>query len=212
MRSAVFACFCLMALVASGGLSRGAVVIRITNDPSVGAGQTLWEFSGSSTYVRGTADGLISGAADLGLIKEWKGASGTTSDYVSNFYNNYTTALVSGSVLVSVAKSPSNVIVDNIDGIHVDHDDSGDDFGISLALADITLNDGDVVSWSGSAVFNVDFTKLNQGTYTLNNYDNTGTLALTIKVENVPEPATAVVGLSLMGSAWVVRRVRKRTR
>lgn len=89
----------------------------------------------------------------------------------------------------------------------IDHDNSGDDFGISLVAADIPLAHNDVVSWSGSGVFAVDINSLNRNSYTFSNYGDTGTLELALSVQAVPEPHSfALAALAAVGVA--IRRRR----
>lgn len=203
----------LAAVVAFGLLgsvpARGALVIDISRHSD---GFTIWHFSGSANYVESTPGGKFAGGA-LNLIEEWKG-SGAASDFVSTGgYNNYVVAPTSGSVSLSVATTGIGVQTDLIDGIHVDHDTTGDDFGVSLSASDIVLANNDLVSWSGSAVFAVDINKLNSGNFTFQNYGESlitggnpfGTLPLQINVSTVPEPASIGL-LTAAAVGWVARR------
>jgi hypothetical protein len=202
----------LVAWMLSSSLCYGALMIRVTNHPSLASGQTLWTFSGSTTYARVNSDAVIAGGALAG-IREWKGA-GAVADYVvAGAYNNYTTSLVSGSVDISVIRGISSIVSNNLDGLHIDHDSSGDDFGVSLnSLTDIILQDQDILAMSGSAVFAVDFAKLNQGTFQFSDYDDplAGTLPMTLVVQAVPEPTSAMVGLGLLAASGGIRRLRRR--
>ncbi len=202
----------LMAWILSSSICYGALVIRVTEDPGLPAGQTRWTFSGSTTYTRVNSDAVIAGGSSA-AIREWKGAGAVADFVVSGAYNNYLASQVSGSIDVSVIRGISSIISDNIDGLHIDHDSSGDDFGISLTtLTDIVLQDQDVLSLSGSAVFDVDFAKLNQGTFQFVDYDDplAGSLPITLMVEAVPEPSSALVGLGLMAATGGIRRLRRR--
>ena len=119
---------------------------------------------------------------------------------------------------ISIANT-IGVQTDAIDGIHVDHDSSGDDFGVSLTAGDILLANNDLVSWSGSAVFAVDINQLNSGNFTFQNYGESviaagnpfGTLPLQINVSTVPEPASIGL-LTAAAVGWVARRRRRRSR
>ncbi len=178
------------------------------------AGFTLWQFTGASTYLESSPGGTLSGSI-LSSIIEWKGGA-LTADYVpSASYNNYTTALESGSVSLSVTPSGGSATTDFVDGLHVDHDNSGDDFGISLLTADIPLAHNDLVAWTGSAVFAVDLTKLNPGSFTFTNYGDGGlpvgspfgTLDLALTVQAIPEPSA--LGLSALALAAFTARRRR---
>ena len=195
--------------------ARGALVIDIFRHSD---GLTIWHFSGSATYSELFPGGKFAGGA-LNLIEEWKG-SGAASDFVSTGgYNNHVVAPTSGSVSLSIATSGIDVQTDAIDGIHVDHDSSGDDFGVSLTASDILLANNDLVSWSGSAVFAVDINRLNSGSFTFQNYGESliaagnpfGTLPLQINVSTVPEPASIGL-LTAAAVGWVARRRRRRSR
>jgi hypothetical protein len=179
------------------------LVITVTNDPTLPVGQTRWTFSGSTTYTRVNTDGVIAGGL-LADIREWKGAGAAANYVVDGTYNNYVTGLVSGSIDVSVVRGISS---------NIDHDSSGDDFGISLtSLTDIVLQDQDILGLSGSAVFAVDFAKLNQGTFQFTNYDDplAGYLPITLVVQAVPEPSSALLGLGLIAATGSFRRLRRR--
>jgi hypothetical protein len=195
--------------------ARGALVIDISRHSD---GFTIWDFSGSATYSELFPGGKFAGGA-LNLIEEWKG-SGAASDFVgSGGYNNYVVAPTSGSVSLSVATAGFGVQTDAIDGIHVDHDTTGDDFGVSLTGSDILLANNDIVSWSGSAVFAVDINRLNSGNFTFQNYGESviaagnpfGTLPLQINVSTVPEPASIGL-LTAAAVGWVARRRRRSSR
>lgn len=208
----------LIVVVAFGLLgsvpARGALVIDISRHSD---GLTIWHFSGSATYSELFPGGKFAGGG-LNLIEEWKGSH--ASDFVSTGgYNNHVVAPTSGSVSLSIATSGIGVQTDAIDGIHVDHDSSGDDFGVSLTAGDILLANNDLVSWSGSAVFAVDINRLNSGNFTFQNYGESliaagnpfGTLPLQINVSTVPEPASIGL-LTAAAVGWVARRRRRRSR
>lgn len=193
--------------------ARGALVIDISRHSD---GFTTWNFSGSASYSELFPGGKFAGGA-LTLIEEWKG-SGAASDFVSTGgYNNHVVAPTSGSVSLSVTNTTLGVQTDLIDGIHVDHDTTGDDFGVSLTASDILLANNDLVSWSGSAVFAVDINRLNSGNFTFQNYGESlvaagnpfGTLPLQINVSTVPEPASIGL-LTAVAVGWVARRRRSR--
>lgn len=210
LRSRIFAS--LIAWLLSSSLCSAALVITVTNDPTLPVGQTRWTFSGSTTYTRVNTDGVIAGGL-LADIREWKGAGAAANYVVDGTYNNYVTGLVSGSIDVSVVRGISSISSSNLDGLHIDHDSSGDDFGISLtSLTDIVLQDQDILGLSGSAVFAVDFAKLNQGTFQFANYDDplAGFLPITLVVQAVPEPSSALVGLGLIAATGSIRRLRRR--
>jgi len=192
---------------------QGALVIRVQDGPGLSPGQTRWTFSGSTTYSKVAADGILAGGPSS-AIREWKGAAAASDYVVSGGYNNYLATLVSGSVDVAVTQGISTIISSNIDGLHIDHDSSGDDFGISLtSLSDLVMQDGAILSLSGSAVFDVDFAKLNQGVFNFSDYDDplAGYLPITMVVQAVPEPASSLVGLGLMVAAYGTKRLRRKS-
>jgi hypothetical protein len=108
--------------------------------------------------------------------------------------------------------------IGSIGYLHIDHDDSGDDFGVGLFGDDIPLLGGDVVAWSGSAVFDVDINKLNPGAFSFSNYGGSqavagqiyGTLPLTLNV-SVPEvdPASLSAVLGLVVGVLAIRERRR---
>jgi hypothetical protein len=168
--------------------AHAALTVKVTPGPS--AGQSIWTFSGSSTYTELTPGGKFAGG-DPGVIEEWKGDGG--SDYVkAGTYNNYTPVLDTGSIGITVTPQLGSPMSGSIDGLHIDHDNSGDDFGVSLLGADIPLSDGATVSWSGSGTFPVDFANLNVGIFQFTNYGEVtagqpyGTLPVTI--DSAPGP------------------------
>lgn len=202
------------ALLASS--SDAGLVVTVTRDST--PGQTLWAFSGSSIYTQLAPGGKFAAAGTSPtLIEEWKGGA-TGSDYVvAGQYNNFTTTLISGAIGLTV-NTPGNTYVGSVGYLHIDHDDSGDDFGVGLFGDDIPLLNGDVVTWSGSAVFAVDFTKLNPGSFLFSNYGGSqavsgttfGTMPLTLNV-GIPEldPASLSAVLGLVVGVLAIRERRR---
>jgi hypothetical protein len=143
--------------------------LTVTVSPGAPSGQSVWTFSGSSIYNQQNPGGKFA-AGGLALIQEWKGDSG--SDYVkTGAYNNHVADLSSGSIDIVVTPLSGSPLSGNIDGLHIDHDTSGDDFGVSLlGTVDIPLAAGDTVSWSGSGIFPVDLAKLNLGSFLFSKY------------------------------------------
>jgi hypothetical protein len=206
-------CIFALAMVALSAASASAD-LTVTVTPDSTTGQTLWTFSGTSTYAE-TAPGGKFAAGDVLNIEEWKGGAG--SDYVvTGSYNNYTTGLISGGITLTVTTggTPSS---GSITSMHIDHDTTGDDFGVGLlGTTDIPLTNGDLISWSGSGVFAVDLSGLNLGTFAFSSYGGSqavsglyGTLPLTLNV--VPEPATCIMALAgLACGGYTMFRRRKR--
>ncbi|WP_295430951.1 PEP-CTERM sorting domain-containing protein [uncultured Thiodictyon sp.] len=208
----------LIALTAFGMASVAQANLMIDVYEYSTPGQSRWVFSGSAQYSQSAPGGKFAGD-DLVLIEEWKGV-GSGSDYVktgTEGYNNERAPLISGSVTLSVTPSGGSITQGFIDGLHIDHDTTGDDFGVSLAAEDIALSADALVSWSGEAIFNIDINKLNRGTFSFLNYGEQplpaepgqkyGSLPLTLEV---PEPGTAV--LLMLGVTGLVRlTVRRRT-
>lgn len=200
----------LAALVASPTLA--GLVVTVTRDAT--PGQTLWQFSGSSTYTQIAAGGKFAGGPVLD--QEWKGSA--SSDYVvANAYGNYTTSRISGAIGLSVKTGGSETTA-AINWLHIDHESSGDDFGVGVLGDDLPLLNGDIVSWVGSAVFAVDITKLNPGVFSFLNYGSSqagsgtiyGTLPMTLNVaipEIDPSSLSAVVAL-VVGTLSLVERRR----
>lgn len=199
MKRTLFTQFVTLAALGLASAAQANLVIDIYQDAD--PGRTLWVFSGSAQYSETNPGGVFAGG-DLASIVEWKGVT-PESDYVTSFYNNYTTSLISGSVAVSVTPSGGSAILGAIDGLHVDHDTTGDDFGISLAGSDIPLSNNALVAWSGSAVFQVDHSKLNRGSFSFQNYGDSAYGILPLTLEVVPEPGTAA--LLILGVAGLVR-------
>ena len=190
-----------VALAALGMASAAQANLVIDIYPHGDPERTLWVFSGSAQYTQTNPGGVIAGG-DPASIVEWKGTT-PDSDYVTSFYNNYITSVIGSSVTISVTSSGGSAIQGTIDALHVDHDTTGDDFGVSLAGSDIALSNDALVTWTGSAVFQVDYSKLNRGSFSFQTYGDPayGTLPLTIEV--VPEPGTAA--LLMLGVAGLVR-------
>lgn len=209
MQRTLFTQFVALTALGMASTAQANLVINIYQDGD--PGRTLWVFSGSAQYSETNPGGKFAGG-DLASIVEWKGVT-PESDYVTSFYNNYTSALITGSVAISVTPSGGSAILGAIDGLHVDHDTSGDDFGVSLAGSDIPLSNNALVTWSGSAVFPVDYSRLNRGSFPFQTYGDTsyGTLPLTLAV--VPEPGTAallMIGVAgLVGAATRGRRAKR---
>lgn len=185
---------------------------------SAPAGSTEWTFAGSSTYTQLNPGGSFAVVPPLTAIVEWKGDS--LSDYVkTGAYDNYTPTLTSGLISLTVTPVSGPAKSGTITALHIDHDGSGDDFGIGLAGLStspantaIPLNSNDVVSWSGSGIFAVDFVNLNIGSFLFNRYgDSTlsrfGDLPITITVQEAPGPLPVLAcGVALSFS----RKLRKR--
>ncbi|MEB3200556.1 MAG: hypothetical protein VKK62_08535 [Synechococcaceae cyanobacterium] len=189
--------------------------MKVTPIPSQ-PGNTLWTFSGTSTYSELAPGGRFAGGA-LSNIIEWKGDS--ASDYVkSGTYNNYTTSLLSGLISLTVTPQAGGPLQGSIAGLHVDHDNSGDDFGTGLSGADIPLMNGDLVSWSGSGVFAVDIANLIAGSYLFNNYGETlqgspfGSLPLNLVVSTTPAVPAPLPVLGSAAAFACSRRLRRRIR
>ena len=190
----------------------------IVKQGSAPAGFTKWTFTGSSTYTQLNPGGSFAVVPPLSAIVEWKGDS--LSDYVkTGAYDNYTPTLASGLVTISVAPVSGPAKTGTITALHIDHDTTGDDFGIGLdgqstspLNTAIPLNSNDVVSWSGSGIFPVDFANLNVGTFLFNRYGDSGSsrfgdLPITITVQGVPGPLPVLgCGVALSFS----RKLRKR--
>jgi hypothetical protein len=167
---------------------------------------SIFKFSGSTTY-SGTGAFLRTNSAS---IDEFKGTS--SSDFVNGsvtgFYNNFVTQILSGNARVGVGGNWYD-----IDYVHLDHDSSGDDFGISIVNgSDVAINNGDVLQFAGKGVFNAFVGKLNVGTYTFSDLNSTGTAGLTVNVYSVPEPGEwAAMGILGAGLAGLVVRSRRRS-
>jgi len=200
-------------LMASTG--RAELIVWITQ-AGAPAGQTLWTFGGTSTYGQLAPGGKFAGGS-LANIEEWKGDAG--SDYVkTGAYNNFTTSMISGAISLTVTPLVGSPSSGSIGGLHIDHDSSGDDFGVGLLGADIPLSQGDVVTWSGSGIFAVDMANLNLGNFSFTNFGGSqavsgqiyGTLPITLNV-SVPEidPASMSAAFSLLlGSLGLIERRR----
>lgn len=180
------------------------------------AGSSEWIFSGSSTYSELNPGGTFAVVPPLTAMVEWKGTA--ASDYVKNGgYDNHRTEIVSGSITLTVTPASGPAVSAPIQALLVDHDNSGDDFGLGIsAPASIPLTADAVVSWSGQGIFAVDMAKLNVGAFPFTNYGETtptssqpfGTLPLTIKVQ-VPGPLPLLgCGVALSCSRHLRRRVR----
>ena len=167
---------------------------------------SLVRFSGSATLA-----GTGTLRTDPLLMDELKG-SGVAADYVSStgpFYNNYIANYLSGNAQVRV----NSGVWYSIGALHIDHDNSGDDFGFSIVNAggDISLLSGDVLEFSGSSLFALDLGKLNIGTYTFSNWNDSATTSANLSVATVPEPGEwAAMGILATGLAGMVVRNRRR--
>jgi hypothetical protein len=195
----------------------GALTVTVKQG-SAPAGFTEWTFTGSSTYTQLNPGGTFAVVPPLAAIVEWKG--NLLSDYVkTGTYDNYTPTLASGLISLTVTPVSGPARSGTITALHIDHDASGDDFGIGLdglstspLNTAIPLSSNDVVSWSGSGIFPVDFTNLNVGSFLFNNYgDSTlsrfGDLPITITVQEAPAPLPVLgCGVALSFS----RKLRKR--
>lgn len=193
-----------------------AKALSVTVSPAGPAGQSLWTFSGSATYSQMNPGGTFAGGA-LSLIQEWKGDGGS-DDVKTSTYNHHVAALISGSIGITVTPLTGSAVVGQIDGLHSDHDNSGDDFGVSLLDADIPLADGDIVSWSGSGIFPVDMSNLNVGIFQFVAYGEVpsgqpnagnpyGSLPLSLTVSPAPGPLP-ILGC---GAAFSFARKLRRT-
>lgn len=191
----------------------------VTVTPNSTPGHTLWTFSGSTTYVQQAAGGKFAAGAPS-LIEEWKGGSPESDYVVTGAYNNHIASLQSGGINLKVtsAGTPS---FGSIDSLHIDHDTTGDDFGVGLlGTVDIPLVQGDLVEWTGSGVFDVDFTKLNLGSFSFVSYGGstlgggiTGQMLLTLNVNSssVPEidPGSLSAALALVMGALALKEQRR---
>lgn len=209
----VTCCIALVTTALLASTAQAGLVVTVTRDSA--PGQTLWTFSGTSTYTQIAPGGKFAGGSVLN-IEEWKGDS--SSDYVrTGEYNNFTTTLVSGAIGMTVTTSGAQAF-GSIGSLHIDHDSSGDDFGVGLFGDDLPLVNGDVIAWSGSAVFAVDIAKLNGGSFSFSNYGGSqavagqiyGTLPLTLNVV-VPEldPASLSAVLGLVVGLLAIRERRR---
>ena len=201
-----------------GSAANAALQVTVTQ-AGAPLGQSIWAFSGSARYSEQFPGGKFA-AGSLTNIEEWKGNAG--SDYVkTSAYNNYTPALISGLIELTVASLTGSTATGTIVGLHIDHDTSGDDFGTGLAgLIDIPLADGDLVSWAGTGVFPVDLANLNMGSFFFANYGGSsavsgriyGTLPITMNVQPAPGPLPLLgCGAAFAYSRRLRRMQRERT-
>ena len=193
-----------------GSQAMAQLVVTVT---PAGGGNTLWTFSGSATYAEvnvGLEFRTTSGWAEE-YSTEWKG-SVASADYVATgAYNNQHSLLVSGTYpVITVNGTPYNM-----GGVIVDHDSSGDDFGVTIAgVYDVPVPANATVAFSGSAVFAVDYANLNPGVYSFSSITHavsntdTGMGTLPLNMTVVPEPETwaMVTGMSLCGVGAFLRR------
>ena len=191
-------------LAASATASAQSLVLDIYGGPN--SATSIFKFSGSTSY-SGTGAFLRNNSASM---DEFKGTS--ASDFVngsvSGYYNNFVTQILSGNARVGVGGNWYD-----IDYVHLDHDNSGDDFGISIVNgSDVAINNGDVLQFAGKGVFNASVGKLNVGTYSFSDLNSTGTAGLTVNVYSVPEPGEwAAMGILGAGLAGLVVRSRRRS-
>ena len=199
--------------------SRAELIVTVTQ-AGAPPGQTLWTFSGSSTYTQLLPGGKFAGGA-LANIEEWKGDAG--SDYVkAGTYNNFTTSMISGAISLTVTPLVGSSSSGSIVGLHVDHDTSGDDFGVGLLGSDIPLSQGDVVTWSGSGIFAVDFANLNLGSFNFLNFGGSQAvsgaiygrlpIAMNVSVPEIDPASTSAVLALLIGSLGLFERRRSNSR
>jgi hypothetical protein len=165
--------------------------------------QSILEFYGSVTY---SGPGT-SFRANSAAMEEWKG-SGAANDYVTGgTYDDYINQILSGKARVTVGGDTKY-----IDYVNIDHDGSGDDFGFSVkGGTDMTVNNGDVVTFAGRGLFNIAAGNLNPGTYNFTNINGNGPLPLNVKVSTVPEPGEwAAMGILGAGLVGLMARARRR--
>lgn len=190
---------CLASSPALLASTADAALMITVKQGSAPVGSTEWMFSGSSTYIQLNPGGAFAVVPPLTNIIEWKGDA--LSDFVkTGAYDNYTPTLASGTISLTVAPVSGPVKTATISALHVDHDDTGDDFGVGLDGSStspvntaISLNANAVVSWSGSGIFPVDITKLNYGSFLFAKYGASsssrfGDLPITINVQEAPGP------------------------
>jgi len=186
------------------GASAQGLVLEIYGSPT--ASTSLFKFSGSTAFSGSGAFLRTSSAA----MDEFKGAS-TGSDYVNGalpgFYNNFVAQVLSGNARAGVGGNWYD-----INYVHLDHDNSGDDFGFSIVNStDVAINNGDIIQFAGQGIVNASVGYLNPGTYTFTNLFDQGTANLQINVYAVPEPTEwAAIGMLGAGLAGLVVRARRR--
>ncbi|MEO0423270.1 MAG: PEP-CTERM sorting domain-containing protein [Pseudomonadota bacterium] len=189
------------ALLLTSLASQAGLVVDITGD--AGSGQTVWTFSGSTSAA---GSGFFDDGNNLGNNDTWQ-------DLI-----NYTAAgdleitSVSGDAELTIAGTTRA-----IDLAYVDNDGSNtdqDDFGVGVAgSGDFHFDDGDLVSWSGMLIVDLDINNIslagNPVSITTAEYGDYGHLALTINIGQmaIPEPATMpLVLFGLRGLAYARRR------
>lgn len=184
-------------MLALGSTAQAALIVDI--DGVSGSGQTTWTFSGSAIASGG---GFFEDDGNLGSTDSWSDIGHYTD------INDLEALAVTSSATLTIAGITRNI---NLAYVDTDSGVDADDFGVGVdGSGGFTFADGDLISWSGSLVANIDIDDIslegNPTTINTSSYGSSGTLLdLTINIGSasgtsgtVPAaPALALFGLGL---------------
>ncbi|MEM6333953.1 MAG: PEP-CTERM sorting domain-containing protein [Planctomycetota bacterium] len=189
--------FLLAGLLVATSKTQAQLELDIAGIP--GSGQTTWTFSGSTT------------AFEIGGF-DADSSDGQTFPNPGDFVK--TLDLVELPALSSNAFLTVNSDTEAITAVGVDDDTMGivpggntDDIGVGLANQ-LSVADGDTVSWTGSLVVGFDLDEFNLGTFGPSSSGLTGTILEQLTIREVPEPSSLAL-LSVGGVALLRRSVAR---
>lgn len=197
-----------VALLAAGiaVASPASAQLRIDVSGKAGTNKTLWKFSGSSIFSHNGGAGNSTNILDDDSNPSWfwHGSDWMVTDIPNDdreFLPGSTAALTIGAR------------TETIETLELDNQGSGqDEFGMSNSSipGEWRMFHGDLIAWAGQGEIDVDITSFITGTHTFTNYDNDGTLNMTMNISSVPEPGEwAAMGILGAGLAGLVIRKRR---
>lgn len=207
-----FSALATAALILGSAMPASAtLMVSVTGDS--GSGQTTWTLSGSSSASNDGTVRTSAGSANFNGQDSMEFGSPNGGNFIASAGIQDTLFAVSGAASITIGADTETIT-------HIFLDDDGssfDDFGIRTASSiDYLL--GELSSWTGAFIVNLDIDDLIPGTYDLAGVVNGGFtgpnfaqpagVVLTTAVNEVPEPSTLAIFILALAGLGLAARFR----